>query len=232
MNGQPPCWLSNKQHHHGGAICCNSSMAVANQPVLPLGVSLEGVGQGQCVSVLLNLADRLRKKKRLNSTIYFSFINSICALSPPRTMILHMPHALPWSRTLSILSSIVNAFIGGQFMPLCISFSFQFFCVGPFEVQNNGTAFPHMLHPPHATSSTSKLPLTLINGWLLCFPFKFWPLKAKATPIALFFDGVCTGTPNEGTSRGAAKPAGASLSWNQWETLHQELGPWRMLPWQ
>jgi hypothetical protein len=29
-------------------------------------------------------------------------------------------------------------------------------------------------------------------GWLLCFPFKFQPLKAKATPIALFLMGYAS----------------------------------------
>jgi len=60
----------------------------------------------------------------------------------------------------------------------------------------------------------------------------WWSPKAKATPITLFFDGVCVGAPNEGTNNGTAKPACASLAWTRGEMLRRELGPWRMLPWQ
>ena len=75
-------------------------------------------------------------------------------------------------------------------------FYFPYFCIAPFYVPKNGTAFPHALHPPRATSPNSLLPLMPTLGWLLCFPFKFQPLKAKAMPITLFFDGVCVSVPN------------------------------------
>jgi hypothetical protein len=52
----------NKHNHHGGAIHCYSSMAVANQPALPPGASSEGVGQGRYSRVLFNNAYRLLKK--------------------------------------------------------------------------------------------------------------------------------------------------------------------------
>ena len=58
IDGQPPCRPSNKHHHHGGTVCRDSGMAMANQPVLPPGASLERVGRGRCVRVLFNLADR------------------------------------------------------------------------------------------------------------------------------------------------------------------------------
>jgi hypothetical protein len=87
-----------------------------------------------------------------------------------------------------------------------VYFIFIIFCVAPFDDPNNGTAFPRALHPPRATSPDSLPPLTPTLGWLLCLPFKFRPLKAKATPLALFFDGVCVGVPNKGTGHGTAKP--------------------------
>ena len=74
--------------------------------------------------------------------------------------------------------------------------------------------FPHTLHPPLAISPDSLPLLMLTLGWLLCLPFKFWPLKAKATPLALFFDGVCIGVPNKGTGRGTAKPDHGLLAWD------------------
>ena len=83
---------------------------------------------------------------------------------------------------------------------------FYKFCVAPFDVPNVGTLFPHALHPPRATSPDSHPPTMLTLDWLLWFPFMFRPPKAKATPIALFFDGVCTGVSNKGTGRGTAKP--------------------------
>ncbi len=51
-------------------------------------------------------------------------------------------------------------------------------------------------------------------SWLLCLHFRVQPLKDKATSIALLFDGVCVGIPNEGTGRGTAKPDHAHLAWD------------------
>jgi hypothetical protein len=93
-------------------------------------------------------------------------------------------------------------------------FYYYYFCIAPFDIPNDETVFPHALHPPGATSPDSLPPPMLTLGWLLCFPFKFWPLKAKDKPIALFFDGVCIGVPNEGTGRGTAKPDHRCLSWD------------------
>ena len=99
-------------------------------------------------------------------------------------------------------------------------FYFCYFCVAPFDVPNDGTLFPHTIHPPRATSPESLPPLMPPLDWLLCLPLKFWPLKAKAKPIDLFFDGVCVGVPNKGTDHGATKNAGASLAWTRWKMLH------------
>ena len=102
--------------------------------------------------------------------------------------------------------------IGGRFTPPCILFNY--FCIAPFDVPNNGMAFPPTLQPPQATSPDSLPPLMPTLGWLLCFPFRFWSLKAKATPIALFFDRVCVGVPNKGTGRGTTKPDHGRLAWD------------------
>ena len=74
---------------------------------------------------------------------------------------------------------------------------FYYFCISPFDIPNDGTAFPHVLHPLLTTSPDSFPPPMPTLGWLLCLPFKCPPLKAKATPIALFFDGVCVDVPNK-----------------------------------
>ena len=93
-------------------------------------------------------------------------------------------------------------------------FYFNYFCIAPFDVTNNGTPFPLAFHPPRAISPNS-LPLLMPTlGWLLCFPFKFWPLKAKATPNTLFFDGVCVGILNRGTGHGTTKPDHGRLAWD------------------
>ena len=91
---------------------------------------------------------------------------------------------------------------------------FYIFCVAPFDVPNDGTVFPHALHPPRATSPDSLPPPMLTLGWLLCFPFMFQPLKSKTMPIALFFDGVCVDISNKGTNRGTAKPGQVHLAWD------------------
>jgi hypothetical protein len=68
-------------------------------------------------------------------------------------------------------------------------FYFYHFCVAPFDIPNNGTEFPHALHPLRTTSPELLSPTMLTLGWLLCHLFKFWPLKAKATPIAFYLMG-------------------------------------------
>ena len=62
MDGRLPCRPSNKHNHHGhgGAVCCYSGMAVANESPLPLGSSSEGVERGRNQRVLFNNALRLR----------------------------------------------------------------------------------------------------------------------------------------------------------------------------
>ncbi len=74
--------------------------------------------------------------------------------------------------------------------------------------------FLHTLHLLRATFPDSLPLLMLTLSWLLCLPFKFWPLKAKATPNALLFDEVFVGVPNKGTGRGAAKPDHGRLAWD------------------
>jgi hypothetical protein len=63
-------------------------MAVANQPALPPGASSEGVGRGQCASVLFNSADRPRKKliTKLNDLFYVFTFNSLTPKSVPAGM--------------------------------------------------------------------------------------------------------------------------------------------------
>jgi hypothetical protein len=84
-------------------------MAVANQPALPPGASLEGVGQGQCARVLFNSADRPRKKliTILNDLFYVSTFNSTS--NAPKTMELRFPCASCLSNLPSIQPSIAAA---------------------------------------------------------------------------------------------------------------------------
>ena len=114
-------------------------------------------------------------------------------------------------------------------MPPCIVF--LYFWVAPFDVPNNSTVFPHALHPLRATSPDSLPPTILTLGWLLCFPFMFWPLKAKATPITLFVDGVCVGVSNKGTGCGTAKPDHGRLAWDHRRPRHHVLWALLTCPW-
>ena len=71
MDGRLPCRTFNKHHHHGGAVRCYSSMAVANQsPILPE-ASSKGVVRGRTSRVLFNSADLPRIKQLINSRILF-----------------------------------------------------------------------------------------------------------------------------------------------------------------
>ena len=131
-----------------------------------------------------------------------------------KTMVSHATHTHPRSRIVSMPLRQGRLFLVGCCVlvrrlvaDLCHHvFYFNYFCIAPFDVPNNGIAFPPPLQPPRATSPDSLPPLMPTLGWLLCFPFKFQPLKVKATPITLFFDWVCVGIPNKGTGHGTAKP--------------------------
>ena len=93
-------------------------------------------------------------------------------------------------------------------------FYFHYFCVTPFDVPNDVTAFPHALHPPHAPSPESFPPLMPALGWLLCLPFKCWPLKAKA-PFRLYFSTcVVFCPPNKSTNSSTTKPDHRCLAWD------------------
>ena len=133
------------------------------------------------------------------------------------------PHASHSSHIPSMLPSItascfwlVVLFWSAGWGPInpTVYFIFTIFALLHSTSQIFGTAFPHALRPPCTTSQDSLLPLMPTLGWLLCFPFKFWLLNAKAMPIILFFDGVCAGVPNKGTGHGTAKPDHRQLAWD------------------
>ena len=197
-------------------------MDVANQPTPPPGASLEGVDQGRFMRVLFNSVDRPRKKliTKLNILFYSPPLSNL--ERPPNDGIALPPHvplvAYPLNSPLhcGCLFLVGCCVLVRQLAAnLCHRvFYIYHFCIAPFNITNDGTVFPHALHPQRVTSPDSLPPPMPTLGWLLCFPFKFWPLKAKAMPITLFFDGVCVGIPNKGTSRGAAKPDHRRLAWD------------------
>ncbi len=119
--------------------------------------------------------------------------------------------------------------IGGQFMPPCILFSLFLHC--SIQCPKRWDSVSPCAPPPACHLSELLLPVLSTLDLLLCCPFKFGPLKAKATPIALLFDGVCVNIPNKGTDRGTTKTVSASLAWTHVKMLHQELGPWQIFPW-
>jgi hypothetical protein len=72
----------------------------------------------------------------------------------------------------------------------------------------------HTLHPLRATSPESLPPIMPTLGWLLCFPFKFWPLKAKAPFCLYFLTCVDLHPPNKSPNSGATKPDHGHLAWD------------------
>ncbi len=72
----------------------------------------------------------------------------------------------------------------------------------------------------------------LTFGWLLCCTTKRWPPKAEVTSLSLFFDVLRFGAPNKGTNSNESAPDAARLVWAHRDQRHQDVGPWRMLPWQ
>ncbi len=85
-------------------------MAVANQPALPPGASLEGVGRvGRCARVLCNSADRLRKKLITKLNDLFYVFTSYSTSNAPKTMELCFPCASCSLHLPSILPSVAAA---------------------------------------------------------------------------------------------------------------------------
>ena len=172
-------------------------MDVGNQPTPPLGASSEGVGRGQRARVLFNLADQPRKIiiTKLNNVCYF--LPPIQLTTPPKWWYhatpMHPAHHISppcypplWPPVFGWLLCF-GLPIDGRFTQPCILFSLCLHCPIRHPKQWDSVS-PHA--PPPCTTSTDSLPLLMPTiGWLLCFPFKFWPLKAKATPIALSLMG-------------------------------------------
>ncbi len=109
---------------------------------------------------------------------------------------------------------------------------FWYFVVDKFNCPNNGMASPHAPPPPLASTLASPLPLRQLLGWLSCWIIKRQPPKAKATLVALFFDGVCVSAPNKGTCSHECKPASRRLRQTHSKPLCLDLRPWQMLQWQ
>jgi hypothetical protein len=70
FDGRLSCRPSNNPRNHGGAVCYESIMDVANQPTLPPGASSEGVGRYRYTRVLLSLMMRPRKKNGLTTDLF------------------------------------------------------------------------------------------------------------------------------------------------------------------
>ena len=155
--------------------------------------------------VSFNSADRPRKNLLLNSTIYFRFTHSICTLLPPKRCYRTSPmrparHISPPCSPLLRLSVFgwllcVDLPIGGQFTPPCILFSL--ILGSSIQRPKRWDSFSPRAPPSTRHLSRNAFTNTADTRWLLCCPFKFRPFKAKATPIALLFDAVCVGIPNE-----------------------------------
>jgi hypothetical protein len=152
----------------------------------------------------------------------------------------HFPHAPPLSNLLAFLSSVtpacfwlVVAFeisVGSHLRPRrFLIFNFLLLSLPPQMI------VWHPLHtfcPDRAPSPIYLLPQTPTFGWLLCCPTKRWPPKAEVTSLSLIFDVLCFGAPNKGTNSNESAPDAARLVWAHRDQRHQDLGPWRMWPWQ
>jgi hypothetical protein len=135
------------------------------------------------------LADQPRKQL-ITKLIFFS------TLYPTYNAPKMMASRFPYLSRLSNIPSMLPFLVGCCVLVCQLAANkchhvlyFHNFFLASLDVPNNGTVFPHMLHPPRATSPDSLPPPMLTLGLLLCFPFMFWPLKAKGMLIALFLMG-------------------------------------------
>jgi hypothetical protein len=114
------------------------------------------------------------------------------------------------------------------------SFILFYFFVAQFATPNDSIVWhpPHTFRPSHAPSPISLLPRTPTLGWLLCCLTKRWPPKAEVTSLSLIFNVLHFGAPNKGTNSSESAPNAARLVWAHRDQQRQDVGPWRMLPWQ
>ncbi len=113
-----------------------------------------------------------------------------------------------------------------------MNFIFIIFCVAQFNNRGIENTSPHMLYHPRTFFPTSILPLPSTISWLLGIFINWQPPKAKATPIALFFDGVCVSAPNKWASSREQEPTVGRLQRTHSKPLCLDLRPWQMLSWQ
>jgi hypothetical protein len=153
-------------------------MAVANQPALPPGASLEGVGRGQCARVLFNSADRPRKKIITTLNDLFYVFTSYSMPNAPKTMELRFPCTSCLSHLPSILTSIaatsfwlVDGLIIIDRRPFKAAVYFIFYIILSLKLlpQTMGGVPPHA---PPPTRLCSNIPFTTsanyrVDYWLL-----------------------------------------------------------------
>jgi hypothetical protein len=111
-------------------------------------------------------------------------------------------------------------------------FYFIVLCVAQFDNWGIETASPHTLYHPRTSFPTSIWPLPSTTSLFFGIFIDWQPPKAKAMPIALFFDVVCVSAPNKGTSSCEHEPTTRRLQRTHSKPLCLDLRPWRMLPWQ
>jgi hypothetical protein len=112
--------------------------------------------------------------------------------------------------------------IGGHLRPQCIFFNYIF--VNQLNGQNDGAVTPRTFHPSPMSYSIYKPPRMPTSIWLLYIFRKWWPPKANAPPISLFFDVDKKVIPNKGTGRQVHKPSTRRLQRTHGEMRHQDLG--------
>ena len=142
-------------------------MAVANQPALPPGASLEGVGQGRCARVLFNSADQPRKKiiTKLNNLFYV--FTSYSTSNAPKTMdCCSFPPCYPlsWRPVFCWLLRLKSS-TGGHLRSWCILY--YIFLVDQFTASNDGTVSPHALPAQRSSALTPSLPLPPTIGLIV-----------------------------------------------------------------
>ncbi len=179
-------------HHHAGAVCWFSGMAMANQRTPSPRASVEGVGQGWCVRVLFILADWPRKK---TISIYIRFFYYSASFPP----LCHQNDVVaPPALRPKVISPLLSLFHHARMFFLVVAYIhqtaaikddkviyFHYLFVAQFDGPNDGMASPHTLCPLCASSLTSPVPRKLTFSWLLCVIIKQRPPKARDQSLFL-----------------------------------------------
>ena len=131
----------------------------------------------------------------------------------PTPLLVRLPHCNLSRRNRLFIVGCFMFFYDQQPSKAMTYFIYLIFLSPYSPLPNDSETLPHTFHCSCVPSPMSPALQMPTFGWLLCFPTKQLPPKAKTPSPSLFFDGLRFDAPNKGTNHSATQPNGACLAW-------------------